>query len=93
MVKIVVVKEEFAHIPQLTTQLNGRPLALNAAFKKTYPATAGKPERVVDVPLATQDQLRKLLSEGSPVLEEIEVEENHARPQAQPMDPRQIKSV
>lgn len=70
----IVVKIDFQHLPELTTQINGRPIALNAPFVKTYEATAGRPARKVDVPLATQEQLLLLYKQGNPVLEEEEDE-------------------
>lgn len=64
------VKEEYQHIPQLSTQLNSVSLALIAPFEHTIPARAGRPARKVTVRLATQDEFKKMFESGSPVIEE-----------------------
>ena len=64
------VKEEYQHIPQLATQINNVSVALNSPYQHKIPAHAGRPERIVQVRLATQDELKKLFEAGSPVIEE-----------------------
>lgn len=68
------VKEEYLHIPQLSTQLNNVPLALVSPFEHTVPAFAGRPARKINVRLATQADLEKLFKEGNPVIEEYQAD-------------------
>ena len=63
------VKRQFQGIPELTTRLDGKNIALNAGFTKVIPASAGGPEKRIEIPLATQAQLRKLFESGNPCVE------------------------
>ena len=72
------VKSEFSHIPELVDLVNGRRVALNGAYTKTIPADAGRPERTVSVPAATQADLAVLFKNGNPCVEEGEAAREQA---------------
>lgn len=74
------VKQEFAHIVELTTLANGKRVALNGAYTKALEAQPGRPAQSVQVPGATQADLEWLFKSSNPCIEEVEAGKEQAIP-------------
>lgn len=68
------VKKEFLKFEKLTTVLDGKRVALVEAYQHTTKPTAQKPPETINVPLATQAQLKAIFDRGEPCLEKYEEE-------------------
>lgn len=67
------VKKEFQNLPYLRTALkSGKTVALNGAHKKQVKGTPAAPPREVDVPLATQAEMKELFEAGNRCIERYE---------------------
>lgn len=66
------VKKAFAGMPELTTVVDGVRVALNKAYSRTKDGTPTKPPETVNVPLATQEQLKAIFERGDPCVEQYE---------------------
>lgn len=66
------VKKAFEKYPELTTVVDGKRVALNAAYMRETKGTATKPPEKINVPLATQAQLKAIFERGDPVVEQYE---------------------
>ena len=66
------VKKAFQNMPQLNAVIDGRRVALNEAFTYTKRGTPTTPPKTVNVPLATQAQLKVLFDRGEPCVEQYQ---------------------
>jgi hypothetical protein len=69
------VKKAFAGLPELTTTVDGVRVALNGAYVRTKEGTPTTPPKTVNVPLATQEQMKKIFERGDPCVEQYEEKE------------------
>ena len=72
------VKQEFAHIVELTTAANGKRVGLNGGYTKKVPASIDRPEQTIQVPAATPSDLEWLFKAGNPCIEEVEAAKEQA---------------
>lgn len=70
------VKAAFQKFPYLTTTVNGKRVALVAAYEHTTTGTVTKPPEKVSVPIATQADLKQIFERGDPCIEKFEESEN-----------------
>ena len=68
------IKKAFLKHPYLHTTVDGKKVALVAAYTYTTRATATRPPVSVSVPMATQAQLKAVFDRGDPVVEKYEEE-------------------
>lgn len=66
------VKKAFHIHPELTTVIDGVRVALIQAYTHTTKGTAQHPPKTISVPLATQDQMRKIFERGDPCIEQYQ---------------------
>lgn len=66
------VKKAFEQYPELTTVIDGKRVALNAPYVHTTKGTPTKPPETINVPLATQAQLKVIFERGDPCVEQYE---------------------
>lgn len=68
------VKKAFQHLPELTTVIDGKRVALNQSYVHTTTATAEHPPKTISVPLATQAQMKEIFERGDPCIEQYHEE-------------------
>lgn len=68
------VKKAFLKHPYLHTTVDGKKVALVAAYTYTTRATPTRPPVSVSVPMATQAQLKVIFDRGDPAVEKYEEE-------------------
>lgn len=76
------VKSAFHKYPNLSTVVNGKKVALLEAFTYTKRGTAKTPPQTVNVPLATQAELKAIFERGDPCVEQYadtETKQNKAK--------------
>ena len=59
-------------MPELTTVVDGKRVALNQSYTHTTKGTPTKPPETINVPLATQAQLKAIFERGDPCIEQYE---------------------
>lgn len=70
------IKKEFQGVDTLRTALKGgKSVALNKAHKKTVRGTPTTPPHEIDIPLATQEELKQLFEAGNRCVEKYEYQE------------------
>lgn len=66
------IKKAFLKHPYLHTTVDGKKVALIAAYTYTTRATPTRPPVSVSVPMATQAQLKVIFDRGDPAVEKYE---------------------
>jgi len=66
------VKKAFKNLPELTTVVDGKRVALNQSYTHSTKGTPTKPPETITVPLATTAQLRAIFERGDPCVEQYE---------------------
>lgn len=66
------VKKAFEQHRQLTTVIDGKRVALVEAYTHETKGTPQKPPEKINVPLATQAQLKAIFERGDPCVEQYE---------------------
>lgn len=69
------VKKEFLKFENLTTLVEGKRVALISAYTHTTEGTLTKPPKTVNVPLATQEEMKAIFERGDPCVERYEEKE------------------
>lgn len=82
------VKKQFQHIANLRTVLNGKAVALVGAHAKQTKGTLTAPPKTVQIPLATQAEMKALFERGDPTIERYDEEKlPTAKPKSEKNEP------
>lgn len=80
------IKKAFLKHPYLHTTVDGKKVALIAAYTYTTRATSTRPPVSVSVPMATQAQLKVIFDRGDPAVEKYEEEKTVSTAKAKTPD-------